>query len=1005
MKRNEKPAILLFALMLIALLPCYSQDHGNLSGKVIDQNGNILPGASVIVDGSTLGTSTDLNGFYTLRGIPAGQKKITVEYLGYSPLSVTVTIEKGKTATNDFKMTEVVKSLGVVTVSSAVDGQQRALNQQKTADNIMQIISADQIGRFPDLNVAEALQRVSGVTITRNRGEGAEIQLRGTPANFVNININGEQIMGVSEGGKRNPSLDVIPSDVLASMEVQKTLLPSNDGDAIAGVINMRTAIARSLKSKITIDASTGYNVLREKAPYNLKVGYAKRFAANGKNKDGRFGIAANVSYYNTYNGYDRLEAQTWLPKDIVNSAGTAIPELKGTYVPTDFRYRYQEGRLTRMGGTLSLDYAPSVKTRFVLSGMYNKREEDDNRYRNRYRYRGAFYDRGDGKIGTDRIQNVVQATYQNIWTDNFNINLDGETTLGSWKIDGGVFYSKIQKDAINGQYGFQTPDWRSNNANIVGTDNGTGVPIKIPTRTVLAEMPSYKEKFLKSYYVYTPPFGGSADDPSRFNFYTVDNNDHSTTGTNMTARVNVKKDYFLNKKYASTFSFGFKGKFMNNDRHRPQSATVSSIATITSTTSPDYGDTRLARFLYKPNLSSEFMNGHLSFFGAAAEVKKIQDFIKNRPDRFVLDAYRTSINADAFYYDASEHIASGYLMNKIQFKKVMMIAGLRLENTTVDYKANKIFSYDKDANPNVNGGQKPGATTPIYNAYVKTLLDTSLNYLMVLPNLQFKFDLAKNLVLRTAWTSGYSRPNVQNLMPTLNVNTDLGKIEKGNPGLKAARANNLDFLVEHYMKNVGLISGGFFYKHINRFQYLSEGPITDPTNPYFNSGATDQLIMTEPRNGKSANVSGVELTLNSSLSFLPGFLKNLVFTSNYSLIHSNAVTDQKRGKLRLPGQAKNTGNVALAYSSSKLTLQVSANYNGDFIYALGTDKETDLWMDSRWQFDVNGSFKITKRLLFYAEVVNLTNSSAFTYMGNKTRVYELEYTDAFVRTGLSFRL
>ncbi|MGN6294530.1 MAG: TonB-dependent receptor [Chitinophagaceae bacterium] len=1004
MRNKLKQALSLLAIMLITLLPCHAQDHGNLSGKVTDQNGNVLPGASITVDGTTLGTSTDLNGVFTLRNIPSGDRKIVVGYLGYNSLTVSVKIEKGKSISQDFKMTEVVKSLGGVSVTSVVDGQQRALNQQKTADNLMQVISADQIGRFPDLNVAEALQRVSGVTITRNRGEGSEIQLRGTPANFVNINLNGEQMMGVTEGGKRNPSLDVIPSDVLSSMEVQKTLLPSNDGDAIAGVINMRTAIARSLKTKVTIDASTGYNVLREKSPYNVKAGFAKRFGANERNKDGRFGIAANVSYYNTYNGYDRLEAQTWLPKDILNSAGQPIPELKGTYVPTDFRYRYQEGRLTRMGGTLALDYSPTLKTKFVLSGMYNKREEDDWRHRSRYRYRGAFYDGGDGKLGTDRTQNIVQATYQNIWTDNFNLNLDGETSVGSWKIDGGLFYSEIEKSAINGQYGFQTPDWRANNSNIAGTDNGSGSPIKIPKGTVIAQMPSYQTQFLTSSYLYTPPFGGAADDPSRFNFYTVDNNDHITKGTNFTARANFRKDYFLAKKYASSFSFGFKGKFMTNKHYRPESAIISSISTITNTSSPDYGDTRLANFLYNSSLSTKFLANHLNF-GPAADVDKIRAFISSRPDRFVVDNYRTPLSADQAFYDANENVTSGYVMNKIQFSKLMMLFGLRLENTSVDYRANKIFSYDKDADPNVNGGQLPGATTFVYNAYTKTLMDTSIQYLMVLPNLQFKYDVTKNLILRAAWTTGYSRPNIQELMPTLNVNTDLGKIEKGNPALKAAHANNFDLLVEHYMKNVGLISGGFFYKHINKFQYLSEGPITDPNNPYYNASGTDQLVMTEPRNGKAANVAGVELTVNSSLSFLPGFLKNLVFTSNYSYIHSSAVTNQDRGKLRLPGQAKNTANIALAYSSQKLTLQASANYNGEFIYALGTDKETDLWMDSRWQIDLNGSYRITKRLMFYAEVVNLTNASAFTYMGNRSRVYELEYTDAFLRTGISFRL
>jgi len=1001
MRMNEKPAMLIIFFLLAAFLPCYAQEHGNLTGKVVDQKGTVLPGASITVEGTTQGTATDLNGFFTLRGVPAGQRKITVEYLGYKPLSVAVTIEKGKTIDQDFKLTETVKNLEGVVVSSVVSGQQRALNQQKTADNIMQVLSADQMDRFPDLNVGEALQRISGVTITRSRGEGAEVSLRGTPANFVNINVNGEQMMGATDDGKRNAALNVIPADILSSMEVQKTLLPSNDGDAIAGIINMRTGIARSLKSQTVIDIGSGYNVLREKALLNTKLGFSQRFAANENNKNGRFGIAANLSYYNTYNGYDRLEAQSWLPRDIVNSAGT--PVTKGVYLPTDFRYRYQEGRLTRYGGTLALDYAPTVKTRFTLSNMYNKREEEDTRYRNRYRYRGAFYDRGDGKIGTDRIQNISQTTYQHIWTTNYNFNLEGETVVGSWKIDGGAFYSTSRKDAINGQYGFQTPDWRSNNSNIAGTDNGSGNPIRIPNRTVLAEMPSYQDRFLTSYYVYTPPFGGAADDPSRFNFYTVDNNDHITKGTNITGRFNVTKNYFISKKYASAFSFGLKGKFMHNERRRPSTATVSSIATITDKNSPDYGDTRLANFLETNNVTDQFLAGHLSF-GPAADVHKIQNFINKRPDRFVLNQYQTSWNAEQAYYDAHENVTAGYLMNKIQFTKLMMILGVRLENTHVDYKANKLFSYDATANPNVNGGQKPGATTPVYTAFIKTPGDSSLDYLMVLPNVQFKYDLSKNTVLRAAWTTGYSRPNFTSIMPTLNVNVDLAKIEKGNPNLKAAYANNFDLLFEQYMKNVGLLSGGVFFKHINKFQYLSEGPITDPNNPYFNSGVTEQYVLREPRNGKAANVFGVELTYNSTLTFLPGFMKNLVFTSNYTYTHSKAVTDEKRGELRLPGQADNTANIALGYVSKKVTLQGSANYNGKFITALGSKSDEDLWVASRWQLDANASYKITDKWMVYMEAVNVLNKPSYTYFGNSSRVYELEYNGAFTRIGVNYK-
>lgn len=204
-------------------------------------------------------------------------------------------------------------------------------------------------------------------------------------------------------------------------------------------------------------------------------------------------------------------------------------------------------------------------------------------------------------------------------------------------------------------------------------------------------------------------------------------------------------------------------------------------------------------------------------------------------------------------------------------------------------------------------------------------------------------------------------------------------------------------------MKNVGLFSGGFFYKNIDRFQYKQEGEITDPQNPYFSEG-DKQYKLIQQRNGKAAQVYGVEVNFNTTLSFMPWIFKNLVFTSNYTYVQSKAVTDEARGDLRLPGQADHTVNLALAYSSKRLTLQASANYNGSFIAALGLNAEEDIWVNERWQIDLNGSFKLTKNLNVYAEATNIFNSPTFSYFGQKTRVYDLQFTSAFVRFGMSYK-
>ncbi|MBB4035422.1 TonB-dependent receptor [Dysgonomonas hofstadii] len=998
MKILLKTSVIIVILLLCTTTFGYSQGKGILTGKVIDNNGEALPGASVVVKGTTIGTASDLNGHYMLNGLESGKITIVVKYLGFDNVEEAIDVKAGGTLTKDFVMMENAKALGEVVVSGMVAGQQRALNQQKAADNMMQVVSADEMGRFPDLNVAEALQRLSGVTISRSRGEGSAVQLRGTPANFVNIQVNGEQMMGSTEDGSRNTTLDVIPSDILSSMEVQKTLLPSNDGDAIAGVINMRTGTARSLKPRISIDISSGFNVLREKLPVNVKAGFQKRFFPSDKNPDGLFGIAANASYYKTNNGYDRLEADRWRANTLLDAKGNKIEGTEGTYVPTDFRYRYQEGSRTRTGGTITLDYAPDVKSKIVLSFMYNRRDDDDTRYRRRIRYRGGFFDMGDGKIGTDRVTTVMQVTDQRIKLDNYNFNLDGETTQGNWKLDAGAFLNISRRKGINPQFNFETPDWRANGKDIKGTDDGNGKPIQIKKNTVLAQLPSFATKYLASENLYTPAVGGAMDDPSRFSLKNIENNDNQLNGRNITVRGNAALNYLINDEFASNFSFGVKGKFMFNERYR-----------LTSSTEliPNGDPLYFSDFLYRDEVSSNFLNGNLNF-GPAPSLSKVKDFLNQNPDRFDLNEHKTNYRRDAHFYEGIENVVAGYIMNKSQFNKLMVIVGVRLENTNVDYKANRVFQYDANADPNVNGGQLPGANPEDYKytAYTSTPADSSMNYTMILPNLQFKYDVAKNTILRLAWTTGYSRPNLPDIVPSIDINDETRKLLMGNPSLKPAYAHNLDLLFEHYLQKVGLLSGGVFYKHIDKFLYRSEGLLTDTSNPYYKHGAEadDQYILTQPQNGKNAYVYGAELTFNSTLYFLPGFLKNLVFTSNYTFTNSKATTDASRGKLRLPGQAKHTGNIALSYSTEKLTLQASANYNGEFTYALGSNNEEDLWVDKRWQLDLNGSYRITKGLTVYAEATNVLNAPAFIYMGNKSRVYDLEYTGVFLRTGFSYR-
>ena len=144
-----------------------------------------------------------------------------------------------------------------VTVTAPIlEGQARALNQQQNAPNIMNVVSADQIGAFPDPNAAEAVQRVPGVSIQRDQGEGRYVLVRGTEARLNSMMIDGERIPS-PEGDIRSVALDVIPADLLESIEVTKALTPDMDGDAIGGAVNLVTRQAPE-KRRVFVDLGGG---------------------------------------------------------------------------------------------------------------------------------------------------------------------------------------------------------------------------------------------------------------------------------------------------------------------------------------------------------------------------------------------------------------------------------------------------------------------------------------------------------------------------------------------------------------------------------------------------------------------------------------------------------------------------------------------------------------------------------------------------------------------------
>ncbi|MGN6187183.1 MAG: TonB-dependent receptor [Thermoanaerobaculia bacterium] len=345
---------LLFATALVA-------QEGAITGTVTDKNfGAALPGALVSVQGTRVFAQTDSTGTYRITGVPAGSRTVDITFLGFRSERFDIDVVAGSTVAHDVVLT-IDRLSDAITVSAdpLLEGQAKALNQQKNAMNVKSIVAADQIGKFPDSNSAEATQRIPGVSVERDQGEGRYVLIRGTESRLNSMMLNGDRIPS-PEGEIRAVALDVVPADVLQSIEVSKTLTPDMDADAIGGVVNLVTKSAGA-RPITTVSLGAGWNDISEDTLRNAS-------ATLGRRINDRVGFLAGVSWFETDRGSENFEA-AW--------DDDALDELETRH--------YSVGR-KRVGALLNADLQVSDATALWVRGSFN--QFDDQEFRRRVRYR-----------------------------------------------------------------------------------------------------------------------------------------------------------------------------------------------------------------------------------------------------------------------------------------------------------------------------------------------------------------------------------------------------------------------------------------------------------------------------------------------------------------------------------------------------------------------------------------------------------------------------------------
>ncbi|MCB0632392.1 MAG: TonB-dependent receptor [Saprospiraceae bacterium] len=948
---------------LVLLLPLWgiSQTNHTIRGEVRDAaSDEPLIGASLAIEGTTLGVITNVDGKFLLPDVRAGEVVLQVSYLGYEQQNIQLDLRQDPQPDLIIRLQASSVQLATVEIQGQAEGTIRAMIEQKQAENIKNIISAEQIASFPDMNAAEVMQRIPGITLQRDQGEGRYVQLRGTPPQLTTFNINGEQIPS-PEGNVRYVGMDVIPSDQIEFIEVSKVLTPDMDADGIAGNVNIKTKEASGPDPEVRATIAAGYGQLRQSPNYQVQFSYGQRY--------GKFGFHINSSYFRNEQGSDNIEYK-FAKGPFFGAQDGGVDNYHVQY--REVQLRHYDITRTRIGISPTLDFRFNKNSHLYLRGMYNSFTDEETRRR-------LIYDLDDALSSTYYLYGGVDHDVKDRVKrqDLSSISFGGEHRIGGATLDYQLFYAYAQESE---------PDRLE-------------AVFDSPGQAIAIDFDQTDPKYPRATFP-NPSNAGNATDYGNFELDELLLEKTLIADRNITPRVNLEIPFSLSSQSKGYLKFG--GKVRMKEKSRDINSQVFAAYFAESTLYPGVGPE-----LSLATINDGFVDDDLLGQGYRLEympsADQLRDFYEYYPQHFIYDRTATRSQSFGEDYEAEEKIYAAYGMLRQDFGKLMVLGGVRLEKTDIDYTGRKILL---DRNRFVG---------------IDTLQDQR-THSFVLPQIQFRYALSPKVNLRTALTYSYSRPNFEDVLPYREQ--DREEVKFGNPNLVYPRSMNIDLLAERYYGR-SILSGGLFYKKIDDFIFFFKRFAHEGTD-FSDYGLVE---ITKAINGLQANVYGAELQAQFKFDFLPGFAKNFGLYSNYTFTQSDArihrrypanyatavvifgeddlnvfASSDEEEKISLPGQAKHTANLALFYDSKKFFARITANYQDDFLYKLGADPDLDEYYASALRLDLTTNFQLTDHLNIFLDALNLTNTPLRYYLGDENRTQKQEFYSWWGRIGVKLK-
>ncbi len=609
--------------------------NGNIQGTIIDEKGLPIPFGNVVIETLKKGVISNEDGKFLFVDIPEGKQTIKVTYIGYEDSEIEVDVEAGKTVAIIIDIKTTVLELEDVFITGYNSSQAKALNAQKNKQNITNVVSTDQIGKFPDANIGDAVKRIPGITMQVDQGEARNIIVRGLAPQLNSVTLNGSRIPS-AEGDNRNVQMDLIPSDMIQLIEVNKAVTPDMDADALGGSVNLVTRTSPN-GFRVAATMGSGVNLITDNRILNGS------FLIGNRTKDNKLGWMISTSINDSDFGSDNIEFE-W-------------DDSESPYVKESDIRTYLVQRIRR-SFSANLDYAFNANNTISLKTMYNWRDDRENRFRLRYKdielidednpdlgYQAEIRRQTKGGIDNNRNKNT-RLEDQRVQ----NYALNGNHIIGKAELDWMGSFSKASEERLNERY----IEYRNKDVEIISNLSNPEFPFFSPRNIVDVNPSEFDLKEITEENQYT--------DEKDYNFY-----------------VNLK---FPTKIFGKGgfVKLGSKLRFKNKERsnnfYEYEDETgvfdVFSDQTLVDQTDSDF----LAGSRYAAGLFVDPM------FLGKLNLEDTNLFTKvDVPSEYARANFKVKEDVIASYLMIDEKLSD----------KLSLLAGLRLENTNIEATGNQI--------------------------------------------------------------------------------------------------------------------------------------------------------------------------------------------------------------------------------------------------------------------------------------------------------------------------